>query len=232
LELQRYELSPSNDKITYDKHCYNGFSGAEGAEAYRHYLSGLYNDYFSDLRKQIDTLALSNIDVLLRFLQTKIDLFNDINDTDGKNCLRWVDYESFKNLIERDETVDKPILERSPAAKNEYGTMKFFVEMIAIQNYFIQKGIDELTQLYNTYNPQPQPQIITENVIEKEKWENTLTDYPDILTVSHLMNIFKVTRQTIYRWEDEGRIKRIDKGTRPRFLKSDIKKNYLKIKEK
>jgi hypothetical protein len=32
LELRRYEVSDWNDKITYEKHYYNGFSGMDGTD--------------------------------------------------------------------------------------------------------------------------------------------------------------------------------------------------------
>ena len=64
-----------------------------------------------------------------------------------------------------------------------------------VQFYFIEKAINELTQIYNTYNPQPQLQIITENNITKEIWDNTLKDEKDILTVKDLIRIFRLSEK-------------------------------------
>lgn len=233
LELRCYEISEWNDKITYEKHYYNGFSGLEGEEAYQRYLQGLYDTYFFELRQIIDSLALTNIDTLLRFLQTKVNLFNEINDKENNNSLRWIDYGMFKNLIIRDETVDKSIIQRSQGARNQYNTMKFFVRMIGVQLYFIDKAINELTQIYNTYNPQPQPQKITDAAIDKDVWENTLKDEKDILDTADLARIFNKDTRTINRWAREGVLNPIDKTKRPQqFKKDDVKRYYLKLKER
>jgi len=233
LELRRYELSAWNDKITYEKHYYNGFSGIEGEEAYQRYLQGVYDTYFIELRQKIDSLALSNIDTLLRFLQTKIDLFNEIYDKEYNNSNRWNDYQSFESMIIRDETVDKQLVQNSQGAKNDYHTMKFFVRMIGTQLYFIDKAINELTQIYNTYCPEPQPQKMTENDIDKEVWNNTLKDEKDILDTFDLARIFNKKESTIRRWAREGVLNPIDKTKRPQqFRKEDVKKDYLRIIEK
>lgn len=231
MELRRYELSQANDKITYEKHYYNDFSGMEGEEAYRQYLQRLYDTYFIELRRKIDTLALSSIDTLLKFIQTKIDLFNEIIDRENNNTTRWIDYEMFKGLIIRDKTIDKSIIRKSQAARNQYNTMKFFVRMMEVQFYFNDKAINELTEIYNIYSPQPQPQKITENDIDKDSWDNTLKDEKDILETSDLARIFNRDDRTINRWARDGVINPIDKHKRPQqFRKDDVKKYYLKIK--
>ena len=229
LELRRYEPSAWNDKITYEKHYYNGFSGMEGEEAYQRYLQGIYNVYFIELRKDIDTLALSNsIDTLLKFLQTKIDLFKDINDKEGNESTRWVDYESFKNQIIRDETVDRDIVQRIEGAKNDYNTMKFFVRMIGTQLYFIEKGIDELNKIYVNYSPsthindipqsepkpkaQPKPQP-NQNFID-EYFEKHFANKD--ITNKEIMLMFDITRPTIQDWREKGKLIQIsDEGERP-----------------
>jgi len=233
MELRRYEPSQADDKITYEKHYYNDFSGLEGEEAYQRYLQGLYDNYFYELRQKIDTLVFTNIDTALRFLKTKIDLFNEIYDKEYNNSNRWTDYKSFKSMIIRDETVDKPIIQRSQWARNQYNTMKFIVRMIDTQLYYIDKAINELTQIYNTYSPQPQPQIINETDIDKEIWDNTLKDEDEILDTFDLARIFHKKESTIRRWARDGVLNPIDKSKRPRqFRKDDVKKYYLKIKKR
>ncbi|MDR0423004.1 MAG: hypothetical protein LBH46_00250 [Rickettsiales bacterium] len=230
LELRRYEPSTRNDKITYEKHYYNGFSGLEGEEAYQRYLQGLYDTYFIELRQKIDMLALSNIDTLLKFLQTKIDLFNDIHDKEYNNSTRWTDYKCFESMIIRDETVDKQLVQNSQGAKNDYHTMKFFVRMIGTQLYFIDKAVNELTQIYNTYSPQPQPKQLTREAIEKETWESTLSEYGDLINTFEVAKIFDKDEATIRRWKREGKITPIDETARPmQFMKDEIKRYYLKI---
>jgi hypothetical protein len=231
--LRRYELSPWNDKVTYEKHYYNGFSGLEGVEAYQSYLEGLYVKYFVELREQTDKLVLINIDTMLKFLKTKIDMFNEINDTDCNYCIRWIDYNSFQDLIERNNTADREILEHSQGAVNENGVMKFFRQMTGVQLYFIERAISELTQIYNTYNPQPLPKAITEKEMDKEVWDNTLKGEKDILDTSDLARIFNKKNSTIRRWAREGIFNPIDRYKRPQqFRKDEIKKYYLKIRER
>jgi hypothetical protein len=232
LELRRYELSDLDDKISFEENCYNDFSGYQGVDAYQKYLQGLYDEYFFKIRETIDTLAITNIDVLLRFLQTKLDLFNDIYDKENNNNTRWEDSDFFKDLIKRDESVDKSLVENSQGAKNQYKTSKFFAGMISVQFLFIEKAINELTQIFNTYSPNPKPISITKNDIEKEKWDNTLKDEKDILNTNDLARIFGKDTRTINRWVKEGVLDPIDKNKRPhQFKKDDVKKKYLKIKE-
>jgi len=225
LELRRYESSVLNDKINY-----NDFLNLEGEDAYQNYLQGLYDEYFFKIRETIDTLAITNIDVLLRFLQTKLDLFKDIYDKENNNNTRWVDSDFFKDLIKRDESVDKSLVENSQGAKNQYKTSIFFAGMISVQFLFIEKAINELTQIFNTYSPKPKPIFITENDIEKEKWDNTLKDEKDILDTNDLARIFGKNTRTINRWVKEGVLEPIDNNKRPhQFKKDDVKKKYLKI---
>ncbi len=232
LALREYNPSSWNDKITYEKHLYNGFSGLEGAEAYHQHLSGLYDTYFIDLRDKIDALVLKDIDILLKFIQSKIDLFNDINDIESKNNTRWVDLNSFDGYIKRDETVDRNVIQNSEWARNDYFTMKFFVEMINTQNCFIDKAITELTKLYETYNPTPKS-TISQNEIDKETWENTLSKYGDLISTFEVAKIFGKDEDTIRRWQREGKFTPIDKNARPmQFRKDEIKQYYLKIKIK
>ena len=234
LELRRYEPSAWNDKITYEKHYYNGFSGMEGEEAYQRHLQGIYNAYFIELRENIDTLALSNsIDTLLKFLQTKIDLFNDINDKEGNESTRWVDYESFKNQIIRDETVDRDIVQRIQGAKNDYNTMKFFVRMIGTQLYFIEKGIDELNKIYMNYCPsttktnmpqlKPQPnQHYIDEYFEKHFANKDITN-------KEIALMFGITRPTIQDWREKGKLIQIsDEGERPIKYSKEKLIEYLK----
>ncbi|MDO9629012.1 MAG: hypothetical protein Q7I99_03840 [Acholeplasmataceae bacterium] len=232
LELRRYELSDLEDKISYEENCYNGFLGYQGVDAYQQYLQGLYDNYFCELREKIDTLAITNTDVLLRFLQTKLDLFNDIYDKENKHNTRWVDFDFFKDLIKRDESVDKSLVENSQGAKNQYKTLKFFAGMISVQFLFIEKAINELTQIFNTYSPNPKPISITKNDIEKEKWDNTLKDEKDILNTNDLARIFGKDPRTINRWVKEGVLETIDNNKRPhQFKKDDVKKKYLKVRK-
>ena len=228
LALREYNPSVGNDKITYEKHYYNGFAGIEGDEAYYKHLETLYNAYFVDFRGKIDNLVMKDANTLRSFLQNKIDLFNNIaDDFKNKNQLG-----SWKGLIRRDETVDKPTLQRSPGARNEYYTMKFFVEMINVQNYFIDKAITELTGIYNNFNPNQQPQTITEEGINKEEWDNALKDYPNDMTTQDVAKAFAKSERTINLWKKQGMITPYHEGHPDIYTKEEIKKYIFRDKNR
>lgn len=219
-ELRRFELSQSNDKINYEKHSYNGFLGIEGRDAYFKYLEGLYNNYFVDLRMKIDNLIINNNnDLLLKFLKDRINLFNDIkNDFELKSTPDF-----WNSYIIRCQTVDAPILQRSQAARNEYGTVKFFIEMIGTQFYFIEKAINDLNLLHNTYdevkeksNRQNTSQKLQQNRASHidEYFEKHFANKD--ITNKEIALMFDITRPTIQEWREQGKIIMIsEQGKRP-----------------
>ena len=233
LALSRFEISQANDTVSYENHYCNGFSGAESEEAYCNHLENLYNDYFLSLRNQTDALVLQNLETSLKFLQTKITRFTEIqNEFELKSNLDFWEstiksYES-DLIYKSNRNTDYSLLRK---IKNQIDTMKFFAAMIKTHNYFIDKALTELTQLYNAYNPQPQK--MTEREIEKSEWDNLLKEENDILQTSDLARIFYKDSRTINRWVKEGKINPIDKFAKPhQFRKDDVKKYYLKMKKK
>ena len=235
LALRRFEISPENDTFSYENHYCNGFSGLESEEAYCRHLENLYNEYFLSLRNKIDTLVLQNLETTLKFLQTKITLFNEIqSEFELKSMLDFWEntiksYETDYNYKSNRNT-EYSLLRK---IKNQIDTMKFFAAMIKTQNYFIDKALIELSQLYNAYSPQLQPQKITEKEIEKTEWDNILTGEKDILETSDLARIFNKDSRTINRWVKEGKINLIDRFAKPhQFRKDDVKKHYLKMRKK
>jgi len=227
LALRQFEISPENDALPYENHYYNGFSGVE-SEVFIQHLDGLYNEYMSNLHSQIDMLVLKDTNTALQFLQTKINLFNKIqSEFESKSMLNV--WESIRKRLNGDlqrQNIKYPLWRK---IKNQRDTVEFVIEMINTQNHFIGKAITELQEIANTYNPQPQQQTITEKQIEKDKWDNALKDYPDIITTFDLEKIFNKDKRTINRWVKEGVITPIDKKKRPhQFRKDDIKMYYLK----
>ena len=227
IELKRVERSASDDKISYEKHSYNGFLGIQDYEAYHNHLDSLYYGYFGKLRDNIDNLLINSRDNLLRYLQDKITLFNTIkSDFEIKNLIDF-----WNNYIKSSEKYHSEAIKNNIGAKNEYNTAKFFKRMEETQLYFIEKGIDELNQIYNIYNPNSESQKITQEQIDKETWSNTLSEYGEIINTFDLAKIFKRDEATIRRWVKKGAITPIDKNKRPmQFIKDEIKKYYLKMK--
>lgn len=225
-ELRKVEFSTPNDNISYEQHSYNGFTGMQGSESYYIYLDKLYNEYASTLNLNIVNLLTNNKNNLLNYLSDKTSLFNTIKvDFKDKNYMDWDSY------LKSRETYDKNTLKSNTNAKNEYNTVKFFKEITDIQLYFINKIIGELQRIYNSYNPNAEPQRVSPDQIEKETWDNTLSNYGDIINTFDLAKIFGRAETTITRWVREGVITPIDKKKRPmQFKKDDIKKYYLKMK--
>jgi len=218
-ELRRFELSQSNDKINYEKHSYNGFLGIEAL--YKH-LDVLYHKYFTDLRIKIDNIiANNNNHLILALLRDRINLFNEIKEEfEIKSTLDF-----WKGYIKRCDTVDKPILQRSKAARNEYSTVKFFTEMIGTQSYFIGKGFDELKALYENYGEskadlnqqkkQQQNQILQNKHSYIDEYFEKHFPNKDI-TNKEIELMFGITRPTIQEWREKGKlIMTSDVGKRP-----------------
>ncbi len=231
LALQRFEISSDNDTISFENHYFNGFSGAEGAEAYSIYLESLHNDYFLNLRTHIDVLVLQNIETALKFMQTKITLFNEIqNEFELKSTLEfWISNKQVLNEDMKQKINEYPLYQK---LKKQRDTVDFFINMIKTQNYFIDKTKIELLKINNIYSPKTQQQTITEQQIDKDNWNNILKDKPDILTTFDLAEFFRKDQRTINRWVKEGVIIPIDKSKRPQqFKKDDVKRYYLKLRK-
>lgn len=226
LELKRIEYSDSNDKISFEHHSYNRFSGLEDCEVYNKHLDRIYNDYFAHLRINTDNLLINNRADLLKYLQDKTTLFNSIKlSFETKNLLTFWD-----NYIKSCEKYFTNNIQNNVGAKNEYYTAQFFKRMSETQLHYIEKAIDELNQIYNIYNPNSEPQKISQEQIDKEIWDNTLSEYGDILNTFDLAKIFNKDEATIRRWARQGIVTPIDKQKRPmQFIKDEIKKYYLKL---
>ncbi len=122
---------------------YNNYKIDEMLE-YKQYILGLYNDYFVDLRAKLETLMLNNPTLLLNFVESKITLFNDIKDTKGINNNRWRMYLTAKKKLENEKILDnlKSMSESIPV---------LLEKMIKVQLYYINKAINELTNLHSIY---------------------------------------------------------------------------------
>lgn len=111
--------------------------------------------------------------------------------------------------------------------ENESINITYIRSMNTIQQEYLNKMIKRLTetliflsgqQIRSNFTQEPEQPNITET------YKELLVDYKDLLTINDLVNIFKVTRQTVHRWDSEGRIQRINKTGHPRYLKSAIKR--------
>ena len=232
LALRRFEISQENDALSYESHYCNDFSGAE-SDAYSAYLESLYNDYFLSLCTQIDALIIQDKETARQFLQTKIDLFTETqNEFDLKSTLQvWINTERRFNM-EMQHTNDPDLWRK---IKNQRDTIGFFIEMIGIQNYYIDKATTEIKRIYDTYNSVGKPKITTGTQTPIQDKQHHIDEYfekhfPDMeITNKEICEMFGITRQTAQAWFEEGKLIRIsDEGKRP--IKYDRAKlvEYLK----
>ena len=229
LALRRFEISQENDTLSYENHYYNDFSGVEG-EGYTYHLEGLYNDYFLSLRTQIDTLVLQDKETARQFIQTKIDLFTEIqNEFELKSTLdSWISHrKQFDSEMQRisDYTLWRKI-------KNQRDTVGFFIEMIGTQKYYIEKAISELTRIFDTYNSVGKHQITTGTKTPIQEKQHPIDEYFEKrfadkdITNEEICQMFGISRQTAQAWRKAGKLIQIsDEGKRP------IKYNKAKLIE-
>lgn len=232
LALRRFEISQENDIIPYENHYCNDFSGAE-SEAYTSHLESLYNDYFLSLRTQIETLVLQDKETTRQFLQTKVDLFTEIqNEFDMKSTLDvWIN--TGKRFSLEMQYTNDPDLWRK--IKNQRDTIDFFIEMIRTQNYYIDKAITELTRIFDTYNSVGKHLFNTRAKTPIQEKQHHIDAYFEKhfanieITNKEICRMFGITRQTAQAWCEEGKLIRIsDESKRP--IKYDKAKliEYLK----
>lgn len=109
--------------------------------------------------------------------------------------------------------------------ENESIDITYIRSMNTIQQEYLNKMIKRLSETLNILlgqqiRPNSTQELQQPNITETYK--ELLADYSDLLTINDLVNIFKVTRQTVHRWDSEGRIQRTNKTGHPRYLKSAI----------
>ncbi|MDH6307387.1 hypothetical protein M2451_000536 [Dysgonomonas sp. PFB1-18] len=232
LELRKVEFSTPNDKIPFEKHTYNGVLGIQGCEAYYNHLDKLYNEYFENIRENIENLLFSDKNSILIYLNDKIILFDSIkSDFNEKNYMDWDAY------IVSCEKYYSENIKSNQGAKNEYNTAKFFKEMSGTQVYFIEKGINDLQQLFNNYNGEKKiADTSKKNLsIKNNSLSAYVDDYfsrysdSDTLTNKDLEFIFDITRPTIDKWKIQGKFIQIsEEGKRPILYSKEDVMNKIK----
>ena len=157
----------------YDTPLYNGYYvNNKGKETFFSDLEGLYKKYFTDLSNKIDKFLFSNnINLLLKYIDSKIEFFNSTKiELEKRYNSAFIDghLAQYKKDLEIHGAVPY-IYELQNAAI-------FYKILTNIQKTFIEKAIAELTNIYSTYMPQPQElaTIIT-NPTQKE--EKPFADY-------------------------------------------------------
>ncbi|GEM_PF-3704278 len=190
---------------------YNGVSLEEGERFYDTKLQRLYDDFFDDLNYYIANIAPVNKDTVIQYINITIQ---DLEETK-----------------QRAENITYNIVENSTS--NDF--QLFVKNMSALQLKYIQAMIEKLNSRYKILYSNPLSVLSVENRSERveDEYSNLLSEYGDLLSISDLCIIFKTTRQTINRWENEGAFKRTDDRNKPLFLKAEIKrflaKNHPKL---
>lgn len=231
-ELMRVEYSDSNDKVGYEDHSYNGFLGIQGCEAYYNHLDRLYNGYFEKLRENVDSLLFCDKSSILIYLNDKIMLFNSVKS--NYNEKHYMDWGAYILSCEKHYSAN---IRSNQGAKNEYNIAKFFKEMAGTQLYFIEKGINDLQQLFNNYNTEnnivdtPKKNLFTKSNSISEYVDDYFSRYSekDRLENKDLAFIFDITRPTIDEWKSQGKFTEIsEKGKRPILYSKEDVKNSIK----
>lgn len=149
---------------------YNDYKIDEILE-YKQYLLGLYNAYFVDLRAKFENLLLNNnTNTLLKLVQSRIDLFNDIKDTKGIHNNRWRFYLTAKRKSNRDPNIKS----FEPLSNAFIPTLE---KIMRVQLIYVQKAIKELTSLYNIYSPNLQNEQIAAPTLKRIINADKLKDY-------------------------------------------------------
>lgn len=178
---------------------YNNISIERGERFYMNSLDEQHNIFFDDLR-----LFIANNDkdtVSLYINQTLADL------DEGKQQLN----RKFSLFLKENETPN----------------ITYIRSMNAIQQEYLNKMTKRLSETLNILSGQHIRQNSTQEPQQPnitETYKELLVDYGDLLTINDLVNIFKVTRQTVHRWDSVGRIQRTNKSGHPRYFKSAIKR--------
>jgi hypothetical protein len=166
LALKRFEYSESNDELTYEKHYYNGFSGMESEEAYHKHLQALYDNYIFELNKKIEAQTFTNPAALSTYIHSKLILFTKIKTEWDNNYI----IDTWNSTIQATYSYYM----NSKYARNELGTLQFFVKCVGSQYYFIDEIIKDITELCNLYNPQQSQSTINK---PKQATVKNFTDY-------------------------------------------------------
>jgi len=200
IALRRFDTSDPNDKIGYEKHYYNDFSGLESEEAYHNHLQSLYDNYVVKINETIEKQSFINPNALSNYIQSKLTMLN--NTKKGWDEKEYI-FDTWKSTI---ETTNKYYF-NSQYARNERDTLQFWLNCVGSQYHFMDKIIVYLTQLSNTDIIQPQPSteinqkednVTNENHVESSNAKNIVKEISkDVLTRKGACEFLQITNRKL-----------------------------------
>lgn len=96
--------------------------------------------------------------------------------------------------------------------------------IVSRQKEYTKQMRHRLEDVLSGKSPEERRTVIRKDEIDRVAYEELLSEYGDVLSTKDLIEIFKVTRQTIHNWEKEGKICRTNSQSgKPAYLKLDIK---------
>ena len=197
--MERTQIINELRRIEITDNLYNNIPAERGERYYIDTLERLHNGFFDDLRLFIANNSKDTVSLYIT--QTLTDLEEAQQQLNIKYSLYLKDNENIDttyvhsmNLIQQD------YLNRMRDRLSQ--TLSILLGNLPQQNCTQEYQQPSITEIYN----------------------ELLVNYEDLLTINDLVSIFKTTRQTIHRWESEGRIQRSNTNGHPRYLKSSIKR--------
>lgn len=112
------KVSSKYSEFNIEEYTYNGFKiDAFGVIEYEKYIDNLYIDYFNNINDQIDNLLLhGNNQTILKFLNSKINRFNEINSP-----IEQEDKEVSSHIEMAEDILSDAIHNKYPFCDNCYG---------------------------------------------------------------------------------------------------------------
>lgn len=197
--MERTQIINELRRFEISDNLYNDIPAERGERYYTDTLDRQNNTFFDDLRFFIANNSKETVSLYIA--QTLADL------EEAKLQL----HKKFTLYLKENESID----------------ITYIRSMNTIQQEYLNKMIKRLSETLNILSGQQIRSNFTQEPEQPnitETYKELLVDYRDLLTINDLVNIFKVTRQTVHRWDSEGRIQRTNKTGHPRYLKSAIKR--------
>lgn len=195
--MERTQIINELRRFEISDNLYNDIPAERGERYYTDTLDRQNNTFFDDLRFFIANNSKETVSLYIA--QTLADL------EEAKLQL----HKKFTLYLKENENID----------------ITYIRSMNTIQQEYLNKMIKRLSETLNILSGQQIRSNFTQEPEQPnitETYKELLVDYRDLLTINDLVNIFKVTRQTVHRWDSEGRIQRTNKTGHPRYLKSAI----------
>ena len=190
-KLKQCSYQPLTAHQTEEDCCYNGVSYQEGINAYALKLEPLFNDFKAAVYDTStgDTPQLTSKSVLKEFEEAQSQDW----DIPGEETLRQYEEEFATG--------------KYPTHRTAIREIKFLQEMVGVQKYYLQKGVEFLKGLLPDEPKKREPFVETPVEIAEPKtlYQKTLEKYGDTLSRKDMKEIFGYKDPDTFRgWEKKG----------------------------